>query len=327
MHSEFDIIQRFFKRDTADSATPVTQLGIGDDAALIRPADGMELAVSTDTLVSGRHFFSTVDPADLGYKCLAVNLSDMAAMGATPRWATLSLTLPPEIARSESWLIDFSNSFFKLAEANQIELIGGDTTAGPLAICVQIMGEVPSGKALRRSHAQIDDDIWVSGQLGDAALALAHLQGKITLESDEQQRCLSALNRPEARVKLGQKLIDFAHSAIDVSDGLVADLGHILQQSDVAACINIDMISCSNTLKKYLSEPLALNCLLAGGDDYELCFTAPKDKRQDLEQLSKALMIPLTIIGDIRAGTGLRVQNTQGQDVTFTSKGYDHFHA
>lgn len=322
MCSEFDIIHRFFKRD---SPHPATILGVGDDAALIKPTEGIELAISTDTLVSGKHFFHHVDPGDLGHKALAVNLSDMAAMGAKPVWAMLSLTLPQSIAENSGWLTAFSNGFFELAQVHQVELIGGDTTCGPLAICIQIIGEVASRKALRRSGAQIDDDIWVSGYLGDAALALAHIQQRIVLESDEIHHCLPALNRPQARVGLGQKLINVAHSAIDVSDGLVADLGHILKCTNVAATINIDKIPCSNTLRKYLPQPLATDCLLAGGDDYELCFTAPKSKRNHLEQLSEELMIPLTIIGSINPGSGLSVKNTQGHDIILESKGYDHF--
>ncbi len=324
MCSEFDIIHRFFKRN---STHPATILGIGDDAALIKPTDGMELAISTDTLVAERHFFSHVDPEDLGYKSLAVNLSDMAAMGATPRWATLSLTLPQSIAENDAWLTAFTHGFFNLAQTHQVELIGGDTTSGSLSICIQILGEIEHGKALRRSNAQAGDDIWVSGHLGDAALALANEQKRIILKSEEVQSCLPALNRPQARVKLGQKLINAAHSAIDVSDGLMADLGHILKQSNVAACINIDMVPCSNTLRTHLPQPLAQYCLLAGGDDYELCFTAPKARRTYLKQLSQELMIPLTIIGNISAGKGLRVKNTHGQHIMLESKGYDHFHA
>ena len=321
VRSEFDIIQRYFFRP-AQSAV----LGIGDDAALIKPAADMELAVSTDMLVSGQHFFADADPCKLGHKSLAVNLSDMAAMGATPRWATLSLALPEKMAGDEEWLQAFSSGFFGLARTHQVELIGGDTTKGPLNICVTIMGEVAKGKALRRSGARPDDDIWISGHLGDAALALAHQQQRIVLETGELDRCLSALHSPVPRVALGQRLIDLAHSAIDISDGLLADLGHILQNSNVAATIHLDEINCSASIKKRLPLPLAMKCLLAGGDDYELCFTAPRTARAKIEMLSREEEIQLTRIGRIVAGAGLVVLDAAGRTVKLEVKGYDHFH-
>jgi thiamine-monophosphate kinase len=321
VRSEFDIIQQYFSRP-AQSAV----LGIGDDAALIKPTADMELAVSTDMLVSGQHFFADADPCKLGHKSLAVNLSDMAAMGATPRWATLSLALPEKIAGDEEWLQAFSSGFFGLARNHQVELIGGDTTKGPLNICVTIMGEVAKGKALRRSGARPDDDIWISGHLGDAALALAHQQQRIVLETAELDRCLSALHSPAPRVALGQRLIGLAHSAIDISDGLLADLGHILQNSNVAATIHLDEINCSASIKKRLPLPLAMKCLLAGGDDYELCFTAPRTARPKIEMLSREEGIQLTRIGRIGAGAGLVVLDAAGRAVKLEVKGYDHFH-
>ncbi len=320
-HSEFDIIQRYFTRPA-----PSAVLGIGDDAALITLATDMELAVSTDMLVSGQHFFANADPCELGHKSLAVNLSDMAAMGATPRWATLSLALPEKTAGDEEWLQAFSSGFFGLAHAHQVELIGGDTTKGPLNICVTIMGEVAKGKALRRSGARTEDDIWVSGHLGDAALGLAHQQQHITLEADELDRCLSALHSPRPRVALGQRLIGLAHSAIDISDGLLADLGHILQNSNVAATIHMDEINCSASIKKRLPQPFAMQCLLAGGDDYELCFTAPVTARAKIEIVSREEGIQLTRIGSIGEGTGLVVLDAAGGAVKLQTKGYDHFH-
>ncbi|NBQ70310.1 MAG: thiamine-phosphate kinase, partial [Nitrosomonadaceae bacterium] len=234
MASEFDIIRRYFKRPVTNAV-----LGAGDDAALISVPAGAELAISADTLVSGRHFFANANPYRLGYKSLAVNLSDMAAMGAKPRWVLLALTLPEELVnQNTAWLAEFSQGFFALADCHHVELIGGDTTAGPLNIGIQIIGEVAAGKALRRSAAQPGDDIWVSGKLGDAALALRHELQQITLEPEEIAQCLLSLLTPVARVELGQRLIGLAHSAIDISDGLAADLGHILAASEKAACIN-----------------------------------------------------------------------------------------
>ncbi len=321
MCSEFDIIRRYFKRPT-----PHTVLGIGDDAALIAASVKTELAISTDTLVCGKHFFADVDPYKLGYKSLAVNLSDMAAMGAKPRWVLLALTLPDDLVKQDAiWLDKFSEGFFALADAQQVELIGGDTTSGPLNIGVQIIGEVAAGQALRRSGARAGDDIWISGQLGDAALALNHELHRITLQPDEIAQCLPALLTPTARVELGQRLIGLAHSAIDISDGLMADLGHILTASEKAACIHITDLPSSPTLKKYLHQSLAVTCLLAGGDDYELCFTAPQLNREKIEKLAAELTIQLSRVGEIFAGEGLTVKDAQENTITLETRGYDHF--
>lgn len=327
MLSEFDIIERYFTHPA-----PGAVLGVGDDAALIKPAAGMELAVSTDMLVSERHFFANADPCKLGHKSLAVNLSDMAAMGARPRWATLSLALPASIVReNEAWLRAFADGFLRLAHSHDVALIGGDTTNGPLTICVTIIGEVRKGKALRRSGARPDDDVWISGHLGDAALALAHEQGHIALGADELEKCFDALHTPIPRVALGQRLIGFAHSAIDISDGLLADLGHVLKSSKVGAVIRMDAIRRSEIMEKYLAHPLAnplaSKCLLSGGDDYELCFTAPKSKREKIEALSHEEEIPLTRIGKIDQGEGLVVLDAAGGTVITETKGYDHFRA
>lgn len=323
MASEFDIIRDYFKRPVTDAV-----LATGDDAALIAVKPGTELALSTDTLVSGRHFFADADPYKLGYKSLAVNLSDMAAMGAKPRWALLALTLPEELANPDTtWLAEFSKGFFTLANRYRVGLIGGDTTAGPLNIGVQIIGEVPAGQALRRSGAQAGDDIWISGKLGDAALALKHELQQITLAPEEIAQCLPSLLTPEAKVELGQRLIGLAHSAIDISDGLAADLGHVLAASEKAASINITDIPCSAVLKKYWRQKFAIDCLLAGGDDYELCFTAGQINRREIESLSAELAVPLTRIGKIHSGAGLIVKDTQGHDMTLEITGYDHFNS
>ncbi len=323
MLSESEIIRSFF----TSSDSSVAQ-GIGDDSALIRPTAGMDLAISTDMLISGQHFFSNTDPYKLGYKALAVNLSDMAAMGAIPRWATLALGLPEVLVETrEKWLEAFAGGFFELANLHKVSLIGGDTTCGPLTICVQIIGEVEKGRALHRGGAQPGDDIWISGQLGDAALALSHEQNQIKLKPSEVSACAPALHMPNARVELGQRLIDLAHSAIDISDGLLADLGHIVELSKVSAVIKINKINCSKVLKKYLPQSFAINCLLAGGDDYELCFTAQKDKRSKIDALSREMEISLTRIGAIDTGKNLVVLDEKGSPITLGRKGYDNFHS
>ncbi|MXS85393.1 thiamine-phosphate kinase [Nitrosomonas sp. HPC101] len=322
MNSEFNIIDRYFSRPACDAL-----LGPGDDAALIACKAETDWAISVDTLVAGRHFFPDTEPATLGHKVLAVNLSDMAAMGATPRWITLSLTLTETIAQDDAWLKAFSSGFFALADQYQIELIGGDTTCGPLNISVQIIGEVERGKALQRSGARPGDDIWVSGFLGDAALALQFLQQRIPLTEQEAASCLSALHTPAPRVTLGKALVNVAHSAIDLSDGLLADLGHILKRSEVAATIDFNCIPCSPALKNRLqpenaARQLAIDCLLSGGDDYELCFTVPKNRR---DLIARQAGIKLSRIGEIVPGKGLTVLNTSGSPLIFNKKGYDHF--
>lgn len=345
--SEFDLIQRYFTRPT-----PNAILGVGDDAALLRIADGMELAVSTDMLVSGTHFLPDADPFLLGHKTLAVNLSDLAAMGAVPRWATLALSLPfvhgnkashdrphpnppPEgEGASESlremlftvdadWLQRFSEGFFALADEHGIELVGGDTTRGPLNLSVTIMGEVPRGKALRRGGARIGDDIWVSGALGEAALGLAQLQGKIELPEDARLSCLAALHQPLPRVALGLALRDVASSAIDISDGLLADLGHILQCSHAGAEIEFDAIPRGVTCG--IDEAILRHSLLSGGDDYELCFTAPAARRGEIGERAVKLQLALTRIGSISAGQDCTVLAADGSVMKIKESGYDHF--
>ncbi len=317
--SEFDLIQRYFTRPT-----PGAILGVGDDAALLRVSAGMELAVSTDMLVSGTHFFPDTDPYLLGHKTLAVNLSDLAAMGAVPRWATLALSLPSADA---DWLQRFSEGFFALADEHCIELVGGDTTRGPLNLSVTIMGEVPKGKALLRSGAKVGDDIWVSGTLGEAALGLAHLQGKVELPEDARLSCLAALHQPQPRVALGLALRGIANSTIDISDGLIADLGHILERSNVAAEVRHDRLpmpslfaSCSAEMRE-----LAQRCVLSGGDDYELCFTAPVAQRDEVEMLATRLRLPLSRIGKIVSGRGCKVRAADGSVIKIKESGYDHF--
>ena len=300
-------------------------LGIGDDAALLAPTVGCELVVSVDMLVEGRHFFAEVDPEALGHKTLAVNLSDIAAMGATPRWALLAGALPEA---DPAWLTGFARGFFALAEAHDVDLVGGDTTRGPLNLCVTILGEVPAGRALRRSGARVGDAIYVSGHLGDAALALAHQQGRVTLERDEFVRCQEALLRPQPRVALGRVLLGVASAAIDVSDGLMGDLGHILDASGIGATLELRAIPRSVSLDRRLAdgEPsLALDCLLAGGDDYELCFTAPRERDPDIIALAGELELPLTRIGSIEKRSGLVVIDERGRALSSLPRAYDHF--
>jgi len=310
MPSEFALINRYFKRPT-----PHTVLGVGDDGAILQPATGCELVVSTDMLVAGTHFLPNADPVDLGWKVLAVNVSDMAAMGAQPRWALLAAALP---AATESWIEKFASGFFACAEMFGIDVIGGDTTQGPRNFCVTIFGEVPAGTALLRSGARPGDEIWVSGTPGRAAQGLGHLQGQATLSEPALTDCLTALHRPQPRVALGLALRGLATAAIDVSDGLLADLGHILEQSGVAA-----------TLKLAVSPAptFAEQCFLSGGDDYELAFTAAPDRHEEVLTLSKTLGLPLTCLGNVTTGSGLTVLDLSGQPVAISRRGYDHFGA
>lgn len=320
--TEFELIRRYFTRNT-----PNALLGVGDDAALLRVGDGQVLAVSSDMLVSGTHFFPDADPYLLGHKALAVNLSDMAAMGATPRWATLAIALPrvDSSGTDETWLEKFSAGFFALAQQYGVELVGGDTTRGPLNLCVTIFGVVPAQLALRRSGTQLGDDIWVSGHLGDAALALAHLQGRWPLNDADYAACAPALHQPQPRVTLGLALRGIASSAIDISDGLLADLGHILDASQLGARLDFSAVPVSPLLRGHLQNPLAIPCILSGGDDYELCFTAPSNRHGELLQISARLQLPLTRIGTVVAGHGCFVHDGAGNPLDIKAQGYDHF--
>ena len=314
--SEFNLIREYFTRNAENA-----DLGVGDDAALFRVSPHHQLAVSVDMSVAGTHFYANAAPYDIGWKCMAVNISDMAAMGATPRWATLALALPDV---NQEWLAEFSRGLFACADTFRVHLVGGDTTRGALNISIQIMGEVPTGKALLRSGAKLDDDIWVSGHVGSAALGLAQLQGKIELPAEVRQTCLSALNQPMPRIALGLALQNIAHSCIDVSDGLLADLGHILEASTLGANVDLSLIPCQLFLKSQLDNPLIRQCILAGGDDYELIFTAPASQRAAIKWLSEQLNLPLTIIGHTTANSDV-VVHYQGQSLEIAKKGFDHF--
>lgn len=319
--SEFNLIRDYFTK-----VTQQTNLGIGDDAALISVTTGHELAISADMLVAGTHFFNDADAYKLGWKSLAVNISDVAAMGANPKWATLAIALPHV---DKHWLNEFSRGFFACAARFNVDLIGGDTTRGPLTVSVQIMGEVPLGKAIKRSGAQVGDDIWVSNTLGDAALGLAHLHNELHahLELDDGyiEYCLHALHTPQPRVALGLALRDIATSAIDLSDGLLSDLGHILSASKIGANIYLHQLPVSAFMYQHVNEKLIQNCILAGGDDYELCFTAPPSAREPVADISEQLNLNLTCIGHIVKTQGLTVMDDKHQPIPQTKTGYNHF--
>jgi thiamine-monophosphate kinase len=312
--SEFELIDRFFRRPARHAV-----LGVGDDAALLAPTPGCELAVSVDMLVAGRHFFADVDPEALGHKALAVNLSDMAAMGACPRWALLAGALPHADA---AWIGAFARGFFALADAHGVDLVGGDTTKGPLNLCVTILGEAPAGQALRRRGARPGDTVFVSGRLGDAALALAHRRRRVILAADELTQCEAALLRPTPRVELGERLRGIATAAIDISDGLVGDLGHVLDASGVGATLELAALG-----RRLAGDErsLALDCLLAGGDDYELCFTAPARAAAGIGALAGQLDLALTRVGSIEERAGLVVRDESGQALQTLPVAFDHF--
>jgi thiamine-monophosphate kinase len=314
---EFELIARHFMRPAANAV-----LGVGDDCALVDVTNGMDLAVSTDTMVSGTHFFPDVDPENLGHKSLAVNLSDIAAMGAMPYWAMLALTLP---SVDHAWLAAFAKGFFDLAQEFNVSLIGGDTTRGPLTLTVTIMGEVPAGAALRRNGAKPGNDVWVSGNIGDAALAVAHRHGKVVLTESDYHEAVMRLYEPTPRVALGQALRGLATAAIDVSDGVLADLGHICRLSGVGATVELDKMPVSAIGAKHFASEAGRNAIIAGGDDYELCFTAPPNSRESIEDLVDMLGIPLTRIGQVKRGKGVSLLGIDGKAVKIDGRGYDHF--
>jgi thiamine-monophosphate kinase len=288
-------------------------LGVGDDAALLQTASGMELAVSTDLLIEGRHFRAQADARKLGHKALAVNLSDLAAMGATPRWATLALALP---AADEAWLAAFSEGFYALAARFGVDLVGGDTTRGPLSIGVTVLGEVPAGRALKRSGAMPGDDVWVSGELGGAALGLAH---------PEIGAAAQRLDEPEPRVRLGERLLGVAGSAIDVSDGFAQDLGHILEASGVGAVVEMDLLPCPAEVKKFKEKKTRHRWVLSGGDDYELVFTAKRQRREAIAALAQELGLALTRVGTIEKGNPILTVVDRNRKPVRVERGFDHF--
>jgi thiamine-monophosphate kinase len=314
--TEFGLIERFFNRQRVQRSD--VSLGIGDDAALVTVPAGQQLVVAIDTLVAGVHFPMGTAPTDIGYKSLAVNLSDLAAMGAEPAWATLALTLPESDA---AWVESFAGGFFELADRYQLQLIGGDTCRGPLTISVQIAGLVPAGQALRRVGARSGDLIFVTGQIGDAGIGLKLRQNSsFSIENDGY--FVERLEKPRPRIDAGLALRGLASAAIDVSDGLVADLGHILEASGVGATIDLEKIPVASELKK-ISDTWWQQAISAG-DDYELCFTAPADRRQAVEQAMQQIGCPCTCIGKIESPPGLRLL-LAGQEQKLAVTGYQHF--
>lgn len=320
MLSEFELIARFFNRRPSP-ASANTVLGIGDDCALLAPTLGQQLAISSDMLVAGRHFFPDTNPEWLGHKALAVNLSDLAAMGAQPVAFTLALALP---SVDEAWLASFARGLFALADSSGCALIGGDTTKGPLNICITVFGHVPPQQALRRAAAQVGDDIWISGSLGDARLALHAMQGQIDLPLPQLQLAQPRLHQPQARLALGFQLRNIAHAALDLSDGLMGDLQHILQASQVGAEIDLPALPVGAVLAQQPAE-LQVQYMLAGGDDYELCFTAPVARRAQVVQAGVLSATPVTRVGRICAQLGVRLLDSAGCAQTFSIHSFDHF--
>lgn len=330
---EFELIRRHFQR-TGVALPGQVVLGVGDDCALLQPTPGHQLAISTDMLVEGRHFFADVDPEALGHKALAVNLSDLAAMGARPLGFTLALSLPQA---DDAWLAAFARGLFALADAHACPLVGGDTTRGPLNICITVFGEVRPGRALRRDAAQVGDDIYVSGRTGEARLALEWLLGTPWARAATSGPSLSAavgpelpadlrarLEHPTPRLALGQALAGVAHAALDLSDGLTGDLGHILAASGVGAELQLADLPVAPALAA-LPEGERHTCLLSGGDDYELLFTAPVSAREAVQAAGRASSTDVTRIGTVSASAGLRLMNAELNAVAFDARSFDHF--
>lgn len=312
---EFGLIEKFFDRP---SGRADVILAVGDDCALLAPPAEQNLALSVDTLVSGVHFFSDTDPRGLGHKALAVNLSDLAASGAKPAWCSLALTLPQI---DEAWLSEFSAGFFALASKHNISLVGGDTTQGPLSITVQVIGTVPKGQALLRSGAKPNDLIYVSGPIGNAGLGLLARQGSWMIED---LAIFAALERPNPRIELGLSLHGVASACIDISDGLAADLGHILVQSQVGAEIEWDRLPLSTPVREFITHSGDLGFPLRAGDDYELCFTVPSHHQDEVERTLRHLELNGACIGRIESRPGLRIGSASGP-INLGGSGYEHF--
>lgn len=314
---EFDLIERFFKRPAQRQP-----LGVGDDCALLAPAPGTQLAVSSDMLVEGRHFLPGADPRRLGHKCLAVNLSDLAACGARPLAFTLALALPEA---DEAWLAPFSEGLLALADAHGCELVGGDTTRGPLNLCITVFGEVPTGQALLRSGARAGDDLYVSGALGDARLALQALRGDVQVSAPVLAAARERLDQPTPRVALGMALRGLATAAIDISDGLLGDLGHVLRASGVGATVDAEAVANLLAAGDAIGPDLRRAYTLAGGDDYELAFTAPPSAREAVRAAAAQADTRVTRIGQIEVAHGLRLVDSHGQPVPGHFASFDHF--
>lgn len=318
---EFELITRYFDRIT--SSRRDVEKGIGDDCALLNLPENQTLAISTDTLVAGVHFLRDIHPADLGYKALAVNLSDLAAMGADPAWLTLALTLP-EV--NEAWLKEFSDSLFELLDYYNMQLIGGDTTRGPLSMTLSIHGLVPQGRALKRSGAKPGDWIYVTGTLGDSAAGLALLQHHIKINDPAAHEALIKRHlRPMPRILQGQALRDLASAAIDISDGLISDLGHILKASGCGARLHLDALPLSGVMKSHFDPEQAISWALSGGEDYELCFTVPEINRGALDVALGHYGVPFTCVGQLAPQSEGLVLLENNRPVERKLKGFDHF--
>lgn len=318
---EFSLIARYF--DRVRRARLDVETGIGDDCALLNIPDKQTLAISTDTLVSGNHFLPDISPVDLAHKALASNLSDLAAMGADPAWLTLAITLP-EV--DEDWLEAFSDSLFEQINYYDMQLIGGDTTRGPLSMTLGIYGYVPAGRALKRSGAKPGDWIYVTGTPGDSAAGLAILQNRLRVENEQDAQWLLKRHlRPTARILHGQALRDLASAAIDLSDGLSSDLGHIVKASNCGAMLDMDAMPFSDAMRRHVEPEQALRWALAGGEDYELCFTVPERNRGALDVAIGHLGVPFTCVGQMSADVEGIHFSRDGKPVSFDLKGYDHF--
>lgn len=317
---EFQLIRRFFV-PVAGSRSDVA-LGIGDDAAVLRVPDGTELAVTTDTLVAGIHFPSDTAPDAIGHKSLAVSLSDLAAMGAEPAWATLALTMP---GADEAWLTAFARGLSDLARAHGVALVGGDTTRGPLSVTVQVLGFVPAGKAVRRAGARPGDELYVTGTLGDAGLALACLQGRCAVPEEALRALRRRLDTPQPRVAEGLALRDLAVAAIDVSDGLLADAGHLAQASAAGVTIETDALPVSELYRAHMDLERPWDLALTAGDDYELCFAAPASHADRVAERFAVMNTRVTRIGCVEAGSGVRCRRRDGSVYLPSGTGYDHF--
>jgi thiamine-monophosphate kinase len=313
---EFELISRYFTRPARRAV-----LGVGDDCAVLAPVPGTQWCVSSDMLVEGRHFLSTVSPQRLGHKALAVNLSDLAACGAEPLAFTLAMALP---RADEAFLAGFAEGLWALADTHGIDLVGGDTTAGPLNICITVFGTVPAGRALLRSGARVGDELWVSGRLGDARAALECFRGTLALTGDAFEQLRLAMERPQPRVALGIALRGIASSAIDISDGLLGDLGHIIKRSAVGARVDIDAVPRSALLTA-LPPAVQQMCLLYGGDDYELLFTAAPAHRDAVRAAARGAGVAVSCIGRIESGQQLRVLDGAGRVLDESAAGFDHF--
>ncbi len=318
--SEFELIKKYFQKLTEDD--PSVKCGIGDDAAIIQIPPGMELVLSMDTLLEDTHFPAETDPFDIGHKGLAANLSDMAAMGAEPKWVLLSISLPEN---DEPWLEKFSSGFLELAKQHSVSLIGGDMSRGPLSITLQIQGLVPTGTALKRDGAQEGELIYVTGTLGDAGVGLDIIQGKLSISNEHKSFFLRSLNRPEVSVEAGLRLREIANSSIDISDGLIADLGHILDASHVGAEIEVEKMPLSEAMQQCIDKTTAWNYALTSGDDYKLCFTASAEKHDLVLDTFKGINISVACIGKINGETGLQLMTPEGTCFEPLGKSYQHF--